>query len=90
MIVERTGVGTRAVSHVGSSLGAVALYKLPNGRWAEHAPTHCPLGHLLGPSQVSVGWDSLCERPHRTWTCVACGSVIHQSLGLSGERGKTP
>ncbi|GGM82542.1 hypothetical protein GCM10012275_61410 [Longimycelium tulufanense] len=46
--------------------------RLPDGRIAEIAPTHCRHDppHPLGPGTVLVGWDPGLRA--RTWTCRAC------------------
>ncbi len=46
-------------------------------RLVERSPTHCPVGHPLGPNQVLVGTQPcLCAGlVHRTWQCVRCKAV---------------
>ena len=51
------------------------MYRLRHTRrgWEEDAPTHCPVGHPLGPNQALVGSRNCeCGTPHRTHLCMRC------------------
>lgn len=56
------------------------LHRNHRGQWTEHAPTHCPNGHPLGPNQVLVG-HAPCSAQHRgghrTWICRTCNTITY-------------
>src|SRR6185312_5500329 len=56
------------------------MYRLRHTRrgWEEDAPTHCPVGHPLGPNQALVGSRNCeCGTPHRTHLCMRCERVVY-------------
>ena len=56
------------------------MYRLRHTRrgWEEDAPTHCPVGHPLGPNQALVGSrDCECGIPHRTHLRMRCERVVY-------------
>ncbi len=59
---------------------AVKLIIRPDGSAVEPSPDYCPVGHRLGPRQVTVGWlPCSCAggRGHRTWQCETCEAVLY-------------
>jgi hypothetical protein len=55
------------------------LVQTTAGTWIERAPTHCPMGHRLGPNRVRAGHTACAGHGggHPTWTCRTCDQTVY-------------
>jgi hypothetical protein len=55
------------------------LVQTRGGRWIDQAPTHCPVGHRLGPNRVLVGHTACAGHGggHLTWMCRTCDQTVY-------------
>jgi hypothetical protein len=51
------------------------LVQTTAGTWIVRAPTHCPMGHRLGPNRCLVGHTACAG--HLTWTCRTCDQTVY-------------
>lgn len=47
------------------------------GGWMVLPPSHCPVGHGLGPNHVVVGHQPCSCGGHLSWRCLECDAVIY-------------